>query len=134
MKQSESQKIQNLKTRVIYSALGIGTATGLLLLMRHFYRRWQANRTEKHSLEEGAPAMYATQLKMAFDNDMPYGLGTDEEAVIKVFESLPSKQMYKRVQEAYSRMNDGRNLNADLKDELDSKDLNKVMRILNSKK
>jgi hypothetical protein len=133
MKASEAQKLQNLKTRVIYSALGVGTATGAVLLVRHFYKKWQTNRTEKHSLQEGDPATYAKQLKMAFDNDLPFGMGTDEAAIIKVFEELPSKKSYERVQQAYFRLYT-RSLNADLEDELSSEDYNNLIRILNAKK
>lgn len=133
MKASEAQKLQNLKTRVIYSALGVGTATGVVLLVRHFYKKWQTNRTEKHSLQEGDPATYAKQLKMAFDNDLPFGMGTDEDAIVKVFEELPSKKAYERVQQAYFRLYT-RSLNADLEDELSSEDYNNLIRILNAKK
>jgi len=131
---SEAQKLRNLKTKVVYSTLGVAAATGLFLLGRHFYNRWQANRTLNRSLQEGDPAQYAMQLKMAFENDMPFGTGTDEDAIIKVFEALPSQRMYARVQEAYKHMTKGQNLNEDLKEELDTEDLNKVMRILHSKK
>jgi hypothetical protein len=130
---TDAQKLQDLKTRVIYSSLGVGTATGLVLLVRHFYRKWQTNRTEKHSLEEGDPATYAKQLKMAFDNDLPFGMGTDEEAIVKVFEELPSKKAYERVQQAYFRLYT-RSLNADLEDELSSDEYNNLIRLLNAKK
>jgi len=133
MKASEAQKIQNLKTVVIYSTLGVGTATGLFFLVRHFYKKSQANRSEKRSLVEGNPATYAKQLKMAFDNDNYMGWGTNEEAITKVFEELPSRKMFEQVQKEYFRMY-SRSLNADLEDELSSEEYNNLIRILNAKK
>ncbi|SKC47235.1 hypothetical protein [Ohtaekwangia koreensis] len=133
METSDAEKIQNLKTVVIYSTLGVGTATGLFLLGRHFYKKSQANRSEKHSLEEGDPATYAKQLKMAFDNDNYLSWGTDEEAITKVFQELPSKRMFERVQKEYFRMY-SRSLNADLEEELSSEEYNNLIRLLNAKK
>lgn len=127
------QKIQNLKTVVVYSSLGIGTAAGLFLLARHFYRKTLTNQTQKHSLEEGDPATYAKQLKMAFENDNWAGWGTNEKLVKQVFEELPSKSMYNKVQTAYFRLY-GKSLNADLEDELSSDEYNELIRILNAKK
>lgn len=127
------QKIQNLKTIVIYSTLGVGTATGLFLLARHFYKKTRATISQKHSLEEGDPATFATQLKMAFDNDSYFGWGTNEKMVMQVFNDIPSKSMYSKVQKEYSRLY-GRSLNADLEEELSSDEYNELIRILNTKK
>lgn len=127
------QKIQNFKTIVIYSTLGLGSATGLFFLVRHFYKKAQANLSQKHSLEEGDPATFAKQLRMAFDNDNSFGWGTNEEVVMQVFNELPSKSMYAKVQKEYSRLY-GRSLNADLENELSSDEYNELIRILNAKK
>jgi hypothetical protein len=132
MKMNE-QKIQNLKTIVIYSSLGVGTATGLFFLARHFFRKTLANQSEKRSLEEGDPATYAKQLKMAFDNDNYFGWGTNWEVVKLVFTDLPSKAMYSKVQREYMRLYN-KSLNADLEDELSSEEYNELIRIVNTKK
>jgi hypothetical protein len=128
----DEQKIQNLKAVVIYSTLGLGSATGLFFLARHFYKRTRANVSQKHSLEEGDPATFAKQIKMAFDNDNSFGWGTNEKVVMQVFNELPSKSMYTKVQKEYSRLY-GRSLNADLEDELSSDEYNELIRILNAK-
>lgn len=127
------QKLQNFKTLVIYSAVGIGTATGLFFLGRHLLKNVRSNQSHKSSLEEGDPATFAKQLKMAFDNDNYAGWGTNEEMVFKVFSDIPSKGMYGKVQKEYSRMY-GKSLNADLEDELSSEEYNELIRILNAKK
>ena len=129
----QEQKLQNLKVIAIYSALGVGSATGLFLLARHFIKKTVANRSQGDSMDEGDPATYAKQLKMAFDNDVAFGWGTNEEAVTRVFEEIPSKSMYSKVQKEYSNMY-GRNLNADLEDELSSDEYNELIRTLNAKK
>jgi 5,10-methylene-tetrahydrofolate dehydrogenase/methenyl tetrahydrofolate cyclohydrolase len=69
---------------------------------------------------------------MAFDNDNSFGWGTNEEMVFKVFNDMPSKSMYAKVQKEYSKMY-GRSLNADLEDELSSDEYNELIRILNAK-
>jgi hypothetical protein len=127
------QKIQNFKTVVIFSTLGLGTATGLFLLGRHFYKKSQSKRSEKNSLEEGDPATFAKQMKMAFENDNYFGWGTNVEMVNKVFQDVPSKKMYDKVQKEYFRMY-GKSLNADLESEMNSDEYNELIRILNAKK
>jgi len=133
MRNIEAQKIQKLKRVVAYSTACVGAATGLFFLVRHFYKKAQANRAAKNSLNEGDPALFATQLKMAFENDRMFGWGTNIDQVNEVFRQIPSKKMYEKVMNAYSTMY-GSNLNADLKDELDIKQFNAVINVLNAKK
>ena len=127
------QKIQNLKTAVIYSSLGVGTATGLFFLTRSVLRKVRATQSEKHSLEEGDPATFAKQLKMAFENDNYFGWGTNLKIVKQVFNNLPSKSMYSKVQREYMKLYN-KSLNADLEGELSSDEYNELIRILNAKK
>ena len=129
---ADAQKIQNLKTTVIYSSLGLGTATGLFFVARHFYKKTRENVSQKHSLEVGDPATYAKQWRMAFDNDNYAGWGTNEKMVVQVFNEIPSKSMYTKVQREYANLY-GRSLNADLEDELSSDEYNELIRILNGK-
>jgi hypothetical protein len=127
-----AQKIQNLKTVVIYSTLGVGTATGLFFLARHFYKQTRANLSERRSLEEGDPATLAKQLKMAFENDNYFGWGTNWNVVKQVFQTIPTKSMYSKVQREYFNLY-SKSLNADLEDELSSDEYNELIRILNMK-
>jgi len=129
----DEEKLRNFETVVLYSALGLATATGAFLVARHFIKKAQANQSQKSSLEEGDPATYAKQLKMAFDNDNAFGWGTNEEQVFRVFNEIPSKAMYTKVQREYSNMY-GQSLNADLEDELSAEEYNELIRILNAKK
>ena len=129
---ADAQKVQNFKNIVIYSTLGLGTATGLFFLARHFYKKTRANVSQKHSLEVGDPATFAKQLKMAFDNDNYAGWGTNEKMVMQVFNEIPSKSMYSKVQKEYANLY-GKSLNADLEEELSSEEYNELIRILNAK-
>ena len=130
---ADEQKLQNLKIVVIYSTLGLGTATGLFLLGRHLYKKTRANISQRNSLEVGDPATFAKQLKMAFDNDNYMGWGTNEPMIIQVFSEIPSKSMYTKVQKEYANLY-GRSLNADLEEELSSDEYNELIRLLNAKK
>lgn len=129
----DSKKVQDFKTVVVYSALGAGTATGLFFLARHFVRKMQADRSERRSLDEGDPATYAKQLKMAFDDDNYFGWGTNEDMVFQVFRAIPSKSMYNKVQREYFRLY-GESLNAALEKDMDSDEYNELIRILSEKK
>lgn len=129
----DEERLENFEAVVLYSALGLATATGVFLLARHFIKKAQANQSQKSSLDEGDPATYAKQLKMAFDNDNYLGWGTNEEQVFQVFNEIPSKSMYTKVQKEYSNMY-GKSLNADLEEELSADEYNELIRILNAKK
>jgi hypothetical protein len=132
-RRGDDQNLQDLKTIVVYSTLGIGTATGFFLLGRHFYKKYQANQTERNALDEGDPATFAQQLKMAFENDNYFGWGTNYKMVKQVFNEIPSKSAYSKVQTAYARLF-SKSLNADLQDELSSEEYNEIIRILNAKR
>ncbi len=128
----DAKKLQNLKTVVLYSTLGIGTATGLFFLARHFYKKTRANLSEKRSLDEGDPATFAKQLKMAFENDNYFGWGTNWDVVKQVFLAIPTKSMYSKVQREYFNLY-SKSLNADLEGELSSGEYNELIRIVNAK-
>ncbi len=127
-----SQGVQDYKTVVLYSVLGLGTATALFLGTRHLVKQAQTNTAESHSMEEGEPATYAKQLKMSFDNDMWFGMGTDEDLLFRTLSEIPTQGMYSKVQKAYLAMYKA-NLNADMESELSSDLYNQALRIISSK-
>lgn len=130
---ARDDSLQDLKTIAVYSALGLGTATGVFLLIRHFYKKAKKTVVEKRSLTEGDPSTYARQLKMAFDNDNWMGWGTNTEMVKQVFQSMPSKSTYQKVQNAYATLYN-RSLTADLEDELTSEEYNQIISLLSTKR
>lgn len=133
MKESAKDKMDALKATVIYSGLGLGVATGAFFLIRHLIKRSKKKGAESRSAEEGDPNTFAKQLHMAFQNDNYFGWGTSTEQVLQVFNAIPSKRMYEKVQKAYFNLY-GKSLNADLEDELSTSEYNTVVRILASKK
>lgn len=130
---ARDDSLRDLKTIAVYSALGLGTATGFLLLIRHFYKKARKNVVEKRSLTDGDPATYARQLKMAFDNDNWAGWGTNTRMVLQVFQSMPTKATYQKVQNAYASLYN-RSLTADLEDELTSEEYNQIISLLSTKR
>jgi hypothetical protein len=124
------------KTYVRWALLGFG-ALGLsgltVILAKTAIRSTLANlhrvQEEKQVTQAGNPAAYATQLKMAFENDMAFGWGTDEEAVLAVLQAVPSKKAWNSVLQSYARLY-GRQLGTDLKEELTSHEYLEAMQIL----
>lgn len=131
-RQQNSPGVNDFKTVVLYGTLGLGTTTGLFLLARHLFQKAQVKHVENQSAEEGNPATYAKELRMAFENDMWFGMGTNEEQIFSTMSSIPTKATYSKVQSAYYTLY-GTNLNADLEDELTSDEYNQVIRILSTK-
>lgn len=129
----DEQTLTKIKVAVIESALALGLAAGVFFTGRYVVRRLKRKRSQNRSLDEGDPSSWALQLKMAFENDNYFGWGTDVEAVKRVFREVPSKSMYAKIQKRYEDLYSS-NLNADLKSELDSQEMNEVMAIYNSKK
>lgn len=133
-KQGSSQKAKDFSLYIGFGVLGLATTVGAVLLVRHFVKKGSQKTTEVKTTQTGHPANFAKLLQMAFQNDNAAGWGTDEELVYKVFNTLPSQAFYKEVQNEYDKMTGGRSLNADLSEELDSEEYNKVLGILQSKK
>lgn len=125
---------RNFGTYIGFGVLGLVTTVGAALLIRHFIKKGKQKTTEVKTTQTGHPANYAKLLQMAFQNDNAMGWGTNEELVYKVFNALPSQAFYKEVQKEYDKMTKGRSLNADLSDELNTNEYNKVLTILKSKK
>lgn len=117
-----------LTTALLATGAGIGVFLGIKTVIKNFKQGIRENQ----SLTEGNPAAYATQLKMAFENDNSFGWGTNEEVVFSTLEAIPSHSEFRKVQRAYRDLF-GRNLAADLQDELDTEEYAMAMQIINSK-
>lgn len=120
---------QQLTTALLATGAGLGIFLGIRAVVRNFKQGIR----ERQSLTSGNPAAYATQLKMAFENDNYFGWGTNEQLVFDTLESIPNWSTWLKVQKAYRDLNDGRNLAADLKEELDTGEFAMAMQIINSK-
>ena len=112
--------------------LATGIGVGIFFGVRALVRKAKRNARERNALDPGNPANYATRLKMAFENDNAFGWGTDEEAVFRTLEEIPSNAMRKRVERAYKDLY-GRNLAADLKSELSTAEYAVAQQIITTK-
>ena len=122
----------NMTSQVIAAILASAAGAGTFIGIRYVVKNLKQGLREKNALYEGDPAAYATQLKMAFENDTWFGWGTDEEIIFRTLEEIPNKSMFSKVQNAYRDLY-GNNLAADLKEELSTEDYIQAMQILNSK-
>ncbi len=129
IKSKPKLKVNSKVTTVLLTAgLGLGAFFGVRALVRTFKR----NNRERLALNEGNPASYATQLKMAFENDNAFGWGTDEEMVYRILEQIPSTSLMRKVLRAYKDLYNS-NLSADLKNEMTTQEYLIALEIINSK-
>ena len=122
----------NMSSQVLAAILATAAGAGTFIGIRYVVKNLKQGLQEKNALYEGDPAAYATQLKMAFENDTWFGWGTDEEIVFRTLEEIPSKTFFSKVQNAYRDLY-GNSLATDLKEELSTEDYIQAMQILNSK-
>jgi hypothetical protein len=121
-----------LKETVTYSILGVVVLGGSFFVGRSLVRRARSTGEEKKTYEEGNEATFAKQLKMAFDNDMWFGWGTDEEAIRKTLKAVPSKDVFRKVINSYQKLY-ARSLMKDMQDELTSTEYSEMLAIIGSK-
>jgi hypothetical protein len=121
-----------LKEKLQYSFMGLIVLGGSFYLGRKLIRNVKSTNEEKKTYEDGSSATYAKQLKMAFENDMWFGWGTDEEAIRTVMRKIPSKEVFRQVITSYERLY-ARSLMEDMKDELTTTEYNEMLAILAAK-
>jgi len=120
------------KEIITYSLLGVVVLGGSFFIGRRLVRKVRSDSEEKKTYEEGNEATMAKQLKMAFDNDMWFGWGTDEEAIRKTLQAVPSKEVFRRVINSYQKLY-ARSLMKDMQDELTSTEYNEMLAIIAAK-
>jgi len=118
------------REKVIYSLLGIVVVGGAIIIGKNIIRKLITNAEEKNSYIQGNPAMYAQQIKMAFENDgWP---GTNMNALRQTIQAIPSIEEFRQVMGSYQRLNNS-NLMGDMKGELKSTEFNEILAILATK-
>lgn len=123
---------QQLTTRdkIQYGLIGIIVLGGAAILVTNLIRKTRSNTEERKTLDDGSPATFAKQLKMAFENDgWP---GTDEEAIRDTLRRIRSRQEFNEVVTSYQRLYN-ENLLRDLKDELTTTEYNEMLAIISMK-
>ena len=116
------------KEKIQYTILGVLVLGGSFFIGRKLVRKVKSNTEEKKTYEEGSSATYAKQIKMAFDNDMWFGWGTDEAALRKTIRAIPSKDEFRKVINSYQNLY-SRSMMKDMQDELTSTEYNEMLAI-----
>ncbi len=121
-----------LEEKIKYGILGVIVLGGSFFIGRKLVRRAKSYSEEKKTYEESNEATYAKQLKMAFENDMWFGWGTDEEAIRKVLRAIPSKEYFRKVINSYQKLYSS-SLMKDMQDELTSTEYSEMLAIISAK-
>jgi hypothetical protein len=121
-----------LEEKIKYGIIGTVVLGAAFFIGRSVIRKARANTEEKKTYEDGNPATYAKQIKMAFENDMWWGWGTDEEALRKVVIGIPSKEEFRKVINSYQKLY-ARSMMADMQDELTTSEYNEILAIIAAK-
>ncbi|MDI1355339.1 MAG: hypothetical protein PSX36_10495 [bacterium] len=130
MKKDTTNNDLTVKEKILYSLIGLGIVGGGVFFGRKLVVKSVANREEKKSFEDGTPATYAKQIKMAFENDGWWG--TDTEKLRTTLQDIPSKQVFLKVQESYKKLYNS-NMITDMSDELQTTEYNEMLQIIGQK-
>ena len=118
-----------LEEKIKYGILGLMVIGGSFFIGRAIIRKARATSEEKKTYEEGNAATYAKQIKMAFENDMWWGWGTDEEALRRAIRAIPSKDEFRKVINSYQKLY-ARSLMADMQSDLTTSEYNEMLAII----
>ncbi len=121
-----------LEEKIKYGILGLVVLGGSFFIGRSIIRKARSTSEEKKTYEEGSAATYAKQIKMAFENDMWWGWGTDEDALRKIIRAIPSKEEFKKVINSYQKLY-ARSMMADMQDELTTSEYKEMLAIIAAK-
>ncbi len=130
MKKDTTNNDLTVKEKILYSLIGLGIVGGGVFFGRKLVVKSVANREEKKSFEDGTPATYAKQIKMAFENDGWWG--TDTKKLRITLREIPSKQVFLKVQESYKKLYNS-NMITDMSDELQTTEYNEMLQIIAQK-
>jgi len=130
MKTDTTKNDLSLREKLLYSFIGLGIVGGGIFFGRKMILKSVANKEEKQSFEDGTPATYAKQIKMAFDNDGWWG--TDTAKLRTTLREIPSKQVWLKTQESYKKLFNS-NLITDMTSELQSTEYDEMMQIVGEK-
>ncbi len=121
-----------LNEKLTYGIIGMVVIGGSFFIGRNIIRNARATTEEKKTYEEGSPATYAKQIRMAFENDMWWGWGTDEEALRRTLQAIPSKDVMGKVINSYQKLY-ARSMMADMQSELTTSEYNEMLAIIAAK-
>ncbi len=115
-----------------YGVIGLIVIGGCFFIGRSLIRKAQADKEEMKTYTEGSEATFAKQIKMAFDNDMAFGWGTDEEKLRATVIAIPSREAFGKVVKSYQKLYN-RSMMRDMQEELQSTEYNEILYIIAAK-
>lgn len=121
-----------LKEKIIYTGLSVVILGGSFFIGRSLIRKARSTSEEKKTFSEDNAAYYAQKLKLAFENDMIFSWGTDEEAIRDILRAVPSKEVFKAIINSYQKLFTT-SLMLDLKKELTTTEYNEMLAIIAGK-
>lgn len=121
-----------LKEKLTYGIVGLLMIGGSFFIGRSLIRKARATAEEKKTYEDGSPATFAKQINMAFENDNWMGWGTDEEALRKTLQAIPSKEAMRKVINSYQKLY-ARSMMEDMQSELTTSEYNEMLAIIAAK-
>jgi hypothetical protein len=119
-----------VKEKIVYGVLSVIGVGGTVWIGKTMIQKFNSNKEENKSFEDGSPATIAKQIKMAFDNDGWWG--TNVVLLRETLSSVSSQAGWDSVVKSYSKLYNS-NLLKDLADELQSTEYNEMLQIINSK-
>lgn len=119
-----------IKEKLAFGLAGIILIGGTVIITRNLIKKRLADAEESKTYVDGAPATYAKQLRMAFNNDGWFG--TNVSALRDVIIRLPSKQIMRQVIDSYQKLY-SRSLLRDMENELQGSEYNEMLAIISSK-
>jgi hypothetical protein len=129
---SNQSKGNGIGKTLLWAGVGAAGLTAAFLIGRKLLLERIENKNEGKTLDEGSPHAYAKQFKMAFENNLIWGMGTDENSVYAIMQKIASKEEYKKTATAYTKLYH-QPLEEHLYDELSSEEYNYVMALLAAK-
>jgi hypothetical protein len=124
------QEGMSLKEILLYTFGGITLLGGGFMLTRFLVKKFRENKEQDNSMDEGAAATYAKEIKMAFDNDGWYGTNTN--ALRSTLHQVPTQKAFEDVKKSYQRLYSS-NLLKDMSDELQSSEYKEMQQIISAK-
>lgn len=123
---------QSQRNVITWTGIAVGV-TAITVAGFYFFRKQvqhtKAVNTENHAFGDDKHATWAKQFRLAFDNDMWWGMGTNEDLVRKTMREIPSIEDYEKVEKAYTALTQGGSLPADLADELSATEYEEILAI-----
>lgn len=117
---------------ITWSGIAVGV-TALSILGFHFFQKQvrenRATKTENLAFGDNKHATWAKQFKLGFENDMWWGMGTNEALIRKTMREIPSIEDYEKVEKAYTALTQGGSLPADLAADLSASEYDEILAI-----